>query len=130
MKTMKMNKKNVQRAIVHTFFDLYTVRQLAERVVNDLDEDQGVGSAELHSAKADGFTIRCKKDTEVENSTVRKIIASAMADMLDDKSDEATDVMFENHDMALDLDTVDTDLIHGFFDINQNGRLIVIEIDM
>lgn len=129
MKTMKISKKNVQRAIVHTFFDLYTVRQLAERIVNDLD-DQDIGSAELHSSKQNGFTIRCKKDTEVENGTMCEIIAEVMADMLDDKEDEALDSMSDNYDMILDLRYVDTDLIRTMFDINHNGRLISVEIDM
>lgn len=125
---MKMNRKNVQRAIVHTFFDLYTVRQLAEQVVNDLD-DQNLGSVELHSAKQGGFTIRCKKDAEVENSTMYDIIANAMVDMLDKKSDDVTDMMADEYDIAVDLDVVDADMIKSMFDISHNGRLLIIEID-
>ena len=125
---MKMNRKNVQRAIVHTFFDLYSVHQLASRVVDELDE-KDVGSTELHSVKQSGFTIRCKKDSEVEDSTIHRIIKRAMTDMLDDRSDEAVDSMLDNYDIALDLDDVDTDMIRSIFDISHNGRLIIVEID-
>ena len=126
---MKMNKKNMHMAIVHMFFELYSVRDLADRVVDDLD-DEDVGSVELHSSKQSGFTIRCKKDTEIENETVVDAIAEAMSDMLDDRDDEAMDFMSDNYEQGFDSDQVNNDLVRETFDISHNGRLIIIEIDM
>ena len=125
---MKMNRKNINLAIVHTFFELYSVRQLAERVVNDLD-DQDVGSVELHSSKTSGFTIRCKKDAEIDADLVCAIIADAMGDMLNDMEDEVIDYLADNYDIIYDPALVGKDLVKTVFDINRNGRLLVIEID-
>ena len=126
---MKMNKKNMHMAIVHMFFELYSVRDLAERVVDDLD-DADRGSVELHSSKQSGFTIRCKKDAEIEDSTIIDTIVDAIADMLDDKEDEAIDFMSDNYEQGYSPDSINKDLVREAFDISHNGRLIIIEIDM
>lgn len=126
---MKLNKKNMHRALVHTFFELYTVRQLAEEVVDVLDE-KDIGSTELHSAKQGGFTIRCKKDLELEDDTVTEAIADAMQSMLEKKEDEAQDLMLDNCDLILNLEYINSDLVRSIFDISRNGRLIIVEVDL
>lgn len=125
---MKMNRKNINLAIVHAFFELYSVRQLAEHVVNDLD-DLDTGSVELHSSKASGFTIRCKKDVEIDVDLVRAIIADAMGDMLNDKEDEVIDYLADNYDIIYDSALVGKDLVKTVFDIDRSGRLLIVEID-
>lgn len=124
---MKMNEKNTRLAVVHTFFNVFNVHQLADAVVDELNRDDG---AELHSAKQSGFTIRCKKDTEVSKDDVRKAIADAMSSMMEESLDEILDIMADNYDIAFELDMVTTDLVKGAFDISHNGRLIIVEIDM
>ena len=126
---MKMNKKNMHMAIVHMFFELYSVRDLAERVVDDLD-DSNVGSVELHSSKQAGFTIRCKKDVEIDDTSIIDAITNSMQHMLDEKEDDAMDFMSDNYEQAFNPDKVNNDLVYETFDISHNGRLIVIEIDM
>ena len=122
-----MNEKNTRLAVVHTFFNIFDVHQLADAVVDELNHD---GGAELHSAKQTGFTVRCKKDTEVSKDDVRKAIINAMSNMMEENLDEVLDLMADNYDIAFELDMVTTDLAKGVFDISHNGRLIIVEIDM
>lgn len=126
---MKINKKNAHIAVVHTFFELYNTRDLAEAVVKKL-KLLGTMDVELQNTKQTGFTIRCKKDAEIDTNKVNKAIASAMDHMLDAKLDEVLDIMSDKYEIVYDSDMVSVGLVESVFDVDQNGRLLTVEIDM
>ena len=122
---MKIVKKSIRLAMINTLFEFYTIKEFASAIAEAISKKYG--SAEVHTTKKRGFSIRCKAD--VEEDAIIKTLVKTIRSFLDDKYDEVLDYVADNYEIAYDSDMIDTDLVSDIFDISTNGRLIIIDID-
>jgi len=123
---MKMNKKHMHAALMHTLVEYGSMKTLASKVVSHIADGDG---AEVQEVKSTGFTVRCKKDVDVSDSKMYKIIARGIRDIFDDHIDDVLDYMADNYDIAYDSGMVDEDFSETIFEVMKSGRLIYVVMD-
>lgn len=121
---MKVNKKYIHTAVLHTAIEKGSVEEIADRTAEQLG-----GAVEVNKVKADGFILRQKKDAEVSKDELTSAITAAICGILDDDIEDATDYISENYDFPYDPDKIEEGHVRDLFDYTYDGRLIYVEID-
>lgn len=126
---MKVNIKMMYNAIAGTLFDVYSSTEIANKVVDVINDDRS-GAVEVYNTRGNGFVLRCRKDCNIGDTYLHKVLADVTAELFDDKSDEAMDHMSDTFDMTYEEKYVTADYAKDIFEISHNGRLIYIEADL
>ncbi|MDE6040470.1 MAG: hypothetical protein K2F99_02730 [Muribaculaceae bacterium] len=122
---MKVNKKYIHTAVLHTAIEKGSVEEIANRTAEQLG-----GAIEVYKTKTDGFILRQKKSAEVSKDELTEAITAAICSILEDDIEDATDYIAENYDFPYDPDKIEENHIRDLLDYTYDGRLIYVELDM
>lgn len=120
---MKMNRKWMHAAYIKTALELSSMETIAERISD-------FAGMEVSKVKTSGFVLRQTSGGTADNETLKTCIYKGVCDILDDDIEETTDHITENYDMVYNPDEIDQDKLMELFDINRDGRLIYVELDL
>lgn len=126
---MKNNKAYCYSAIMSALMKFYSIHDLAVQVEELSDEIVGTG-LEVYNCKSDGFVLRRKKDNLVSDADLTKLFIKSLRKMIKDTDDGVESYIFDQYDFEYDEKMIDPDLITYIFDVEKNGRLIVVDIDI
>lgn len=120
---MKMNKKYAHVAYIRTAIALSSMEDLAERISKHAD-------LEVSKVKSSGFILRAKSGQEVSDAILQLCIYEGVCDILEDDHAETTDYISENYDFAFDPNDIEQERLASLFEINRDGRLVYMELDI
>lgn len=126
---MKNNKAYCYSAIMSALMKFYSIHDLAVQVEELSDEIVGT-SLEVYNCKSDGFVLRRKKDNMVSDADLTKLFIKSLRKMIKDTDDGVESYIFDQYDFEYDEKMIDPDLITYIFDVEKNGRLVVVDIDI
>lgn len=120
---MKMNRKWMHTAYVKAALDLSSMETIAERISEFTD-------TEVTKVKTSGFVLRQTGGDIANNDDLKKGIYKGICDILDDDIAETTEYISENYDIVYNPDDIDMEMLVDLFDIDRDGRLIYVELDL
>ena len=124
---MKTNSRQLNAAILHTFFRLYNAKDLVKEMSTHIKDGDGI---EVQEAKNTSFSLRCRKDADITDERIVKLIRKSIDALLDEKLDEVSDILSDEYDLVYNPDKMITDeLVTSFFDFGRSGRIIYVDID-
>lgn len=126
---MKNNKAYCYSAIMSALMKFYSIHDLAVQVEELSDEIVGT-SLEVYNCKSDGFVLRRKKDNMVSDADLTKLFIKSLRKMIKDTDDGVESYIFDQYDFEYDEKMIDPDLVTYIFDVEKNGRLVVVDIDI
>lgn len=126
---MKNNNVYCYSAIMSALMKFYSIRELAERVT-ELAQSESDVELEVYNCKSDGFILRRKKDVIISDADVIKCFVKAVKSMIKETGDGIESYIFDQYDFEFDNKMVDSDFASRICDIERNGRLLAIELDL
>lgn len=120
---MKMNRKYLHIAVVRSAIELSTMETVAERISK-------LAKMEVSKVKSSGFVLRQVSGDAMELSKIKRCIFQGICDVLDDDIVEATEYISEHYDVSFNPDNLDQDVMVDLLDIERDGRLIYVELDL
>lgn len=128
---MKMNKKIMQKAVMHTVLELYKMKDFAEKVAETINGRQQGDAVELQGTKGTGFIIRRKKDVNITDSELSEAIVETVRELIDAQYDEAAGYIADTYEIDFEgTDCITGDLVKDVFEVTRSGRLIYVEVDL
>lgn len=126
---MKNSKKLMRMATMHAFLQTSNMEDLAKATAKEFNAAHS-GDIEVDSVKENGFTLRRKKDAVITDSDVQNSICDAIIGIIDKNVDDIKDFINENYEFEYDQSIITPSFISDVFDIDRNGRLIYVEVDV
>ena len=126
---MKSNHIYINSAIMSAFMKFYSIHDLAVTISETALKEANV-ELEVYNCKSDGFVLRRKKDIIVSEADLTQIFIKAIKAMIKEMDDGVESYIFDQYDFEFTKDMINHGFISQIFDIEKNGRLISIEIDI
>ena len=118
-----MNKKYAHVAYIRTAIEIGSMEGLAERTAKNAD-------LEVSKVKTNGFVLRKRSGADLADEDLAKALYKAVCDVLESDIEETTDYISENFDFSFNPDEIKKEQLIELFDVNRDGRLIYIELDL
>ena len=126
---MKNNKVYCCSAIMSALMKFYSIHDIAMKV-EDLSDDITGTELEVYTCKSDGFVLRRKKDVIVSDADMTKLFIKSIRELIKETDDAMESYIFDQYDFEFNDKMVDVDFASQIFDIEKNGRLITVELDL
>ena len=126
---MKSNKTYCYSAIMSALLKFYSIHDIAKGI-EEISSDVIGNELVVYTCKSDGFILRKKKDSIISDADIVKAIVKVLKKLISDEDDGIESYVSEQYDVDMSDSMVCSDMVERIFDIEKNGRMIIIEMDI
>ena len=126
---MKSNSIYYYSAVMSAMIMFRSFREIAQNIVASIREISGA-EVEVTTAKNLGCMLRMKKDDMINNADLVRAVIKGVRSTASDIGDKYTYYLDDCYDVEYDEKKLNAEFVDRMFDINKNGRIISIELDL
>lgn len=123
---MKKSDKYMQTSIINEIMKHYPVRAIAEELCDQLKK---VGSVVVYEVSDDGFVLRRNTDGIISSDAIVEGLVKAFRGIASE-DDDIQEIIQDTYDFEYDKKMIKEDLLSEDINVQLNGRLIYVEIDI
>ena len=123
---MKKSDKYMQTSIINEIMKHYPIRAIAEELCNQLKK---VGSVVVYEVSDDGFVLRRNTDGIISSDAIVEGLVKTFRGIASE-DDDIQEIIQDTYDFEYEKKMIKEDLLSEDINVQLNGRLIYVEIDI
>lgn len=123
---MKKSDKYMQTSIINEIMKHYPVRAIAEELCDQLKK---VGSVVVYEVSDDGFVLRRNTDGIISSDAIVEGLVKTFRGIASE-DDDIQEIIQDTYDFEYEKKMIKEDLLSEDINVQLNGRLIYVEIDI
>lgn len=123
---MKKSDKYMQTSIINEIMKHYSIRAIAEELCNQLKK---VGSVVVYEVSDDGFVLRRNTDGIISSDAIVEGLVKTFRGIASE-DDDIQEIIQDTYDFEYEKKMIKEDLLSEDINVQLNGRLIYVEIDI
>lgn len=123
---MKKSDKYMQTSIINEIMKHYPIRAIAEELCNQLKK---VGSVVVYEVSDDGFVLRRNTDGIISSDAIVEGLVKTFRGIASEY-DDIQEIIQDTYDFEYEKKMIKEDLLSEDINVQLNGRLIYVEIDI
>ena len=123
---MKKSDKYMQTSIINEIMKHYPVRAIAEELCDQLKK---VGSVVVYEVSDDGFVLRRNTDGIISPDAIVEGLVKTFRGIASE-DDDIQEIIQDTYDFEYEKKMIKEDLLSEDINVQLNGRLIYVEIDI
>ena len=116
----------MQTSIINEIMKHYPIRAIAEELCNQLKK---VGSVVVYEVSDDGFVLRRNTDGIISSDAIVEGLVKTFRGIASE-DDDIQEIIQDSYDFEYEKKMIKEDLLSEDINVQLNGRLIYVEIDI
>lgn len=126
VRVLKKSDKYMQTSIINEIMKHYPIRAIAEELCNQLKK---VGSVVVYEVSDDGFVLRRNTDGIISSDAIVEGLVKTFRGIASE-DDDIQEIIQDTYDFEYEKKMIKEDLLSEDINVQLNGRLIYVEIDI